>query len=87
MKDVRRLPADDQRPRPFTELSDAGLLWLINRVVFHPRGLALALHADERGEFVGWSLEGDGSEVWTFSAEDDDEQFERVRRTLSEAVE
>ena len=32
--------------RPLLELSEAGLLWLINRVVFHPRGIALALHEE-----------------------------------------
>lgn len=48
------------------ELRDSGLLWLINRVVFHPRGYALALHFDDyHEEVVGWSLLGDGTEVWT----------------------
>ena len=57
--------------RPFNELRDTGLLWLINRVVFHPRGYALALHyADPDpgptgGTATGWSLLGDGTEPWT----------------------
>lgn len=53
------------RIRPFSELPDAGLLWLINSAVFHPRGFALTLH--RRGdEIVGWSIQGDGSEPWHF---------------------
>lgn len=55
--------------RPFSELRDSGLLWLVNRVVFHPRGYALALHfegvAPDIGECTGWSLMGDGSEPWS----------------------
>ena len=59
--------------RPFHELRDSGLLWLINRVVFHPRGWALSLVYRKRevselasgGEVLGWKLVGDGTEVWT----------------------
>jgi hypothetical protein len=58
-----------------------GLLWLINRTCFHPRGFALALHRDE-GNVVGWSLEGDGSECWNFSEDTDDECFARVEAFL-----
>lgn len=43
-------------------LLDDGLLWLINRSVFHPRGFALAV--DTAGG--GLTLYGDGSEVWKF---------------------
>lgn len=59
--------------RPFADLRDSGLLWLINRVVFHPRGYALALHFEdtpdrnlaEGGEVTGWSILGDGTEPWS----------------------
>ena len=58
--------------RPFAELRDTGLLWLLwllNRVVFHPRGYALALHFEGQlpvlGECTGWSLQGNGSEPWS----------------------
>jgi hypothetical protein len=58
--------------RPFCELRDTGLLWLINRVVFHPRGYALALVYDDRdnphgngGTVLGWQLHGDGQEPWS----------------------
>lgn len=59
--------------RPFNELRDSGLLWLINRVVFHPRGYALGLayepHPDHPlvsgGTVTGWTLQGDGSAPWS----------------------
>jgi hypothetical protein len=51
--------------RPFEDMRDEGLLWLINRVVFHPRGYALAFHLDDDGVATGWSLMGDGSESWS----------------------
>lgn len=71
--------------RPFSELSDSGLLWLINRVVFHPRGFALTMHRDGiDGACVGWSLQGDGSEVWSFG-EGEDDLFDKVARTLDNA--
>jgi hypothetical protein len=67
--------------RPFEELSSSGLLWLINRVVFHPRGYALAL-VQRGGETVGWDLQGDGSEVWRFDG-DEDARFEAAQATLN----
>lgn len=50
--------ADSHDPgRPFAELLESGLLWLINTSVFHPRGLALAVSINqETGEASGWSL-------------------------------
>lgn len=67
--------------RPFGELSESGLLWLINATVFHPRGYALALNADSRGNVTGWFLLGDGSEPWRF-AEDMNERFAAAEQTL-----
>lgn len=59
-------PAKDRPPFKFAALSTNGLLWLINRVAFHPRGFALALEyphgapreAIEAGEVepLGWRL-------------------------------
>lgn len=83
--------------RPFAELRDSGLLWLFNRVVFHPRGYALALHFEgefpELGECTSWSLLGDGSEPWSFGdptpeqqalgAPTEDELFARVQTLLA----
>ena len=64
--------------RPFHELSDEGLLWLINRTTFHPRGYALSVNKADDGTWLGWNILGDGTEVWTFSAEADDEEFAKV---------
>lgn len=74
----------DQRGRPLEELRDSGLLWLINRVVFHPRGVALALELDDRQRVVGWNLIGDGSAPWSFPSEVDDELFAKAETTLRE---
>lgn len=40
----------------------AGLLWLVNASVFHPRGFAMAIN-DEANT---WVLMGDGTEPWSF---------------------
>jgi hypothetical protein len=71
--------------RPWDELKSSGLLWLINRVVFHPRGFALSL-ARRDGEVVGWRLLGDGREVWAMEPPEDDE-FDRAQRTLAPEAE
>lgn len=57
-------PGEDLRP--FSELSDSGLLWLINATVFHPRGYALTLTVKD-GQALGWKLQGDGTEPWRFT--------------------
>lgn len=62
---------------PVTDLHSTGLLWLINKVVFHPRGFALAMVYQD-GEFAHWVLEGDGSEPWRFGSGVDEEQFALV---------
>jgi hypothetical protein len=72
-------------PRPFSELRDTGLLWLINTTVFHPRGYALAVHyADGTdSEMIGWSLVGDGTEVWAFGTDADiDSCFRAVKEVM-----
>lgn len=69
-------------PRPFSELRDTGLLWLINRVVFHPRGYALAFTLDDMAP-EGWSLLGDGSEPWKFGDDvGENELFRAAESTL-----
>ena len=71
--------------RPFSELRDSGLLWLINRVVFHPRGYALGLVPDGQSNgdnYLGWRLQGDGSEPWRFEGFDEDELFHAAAATL-----
>lgn len=66
-------------PRPIEDLRETGLLWLINRTVFHPRGFALALTFEkEGGALLGWELLGDGTECWRMTAEMDDCHFAEV---------
>lgn len=67
-------------PRPFAQLRDSGLLWLINRTVFHPRGFALGFVLRD-GEAIGWTLQGDGTEPWTFTAPED-QHFQNAEATL-----
>lgn len=67
--------AEGTEGRPLEELRSSGLLWLINKVVFHPRGFALVLvvdgpDVDGREEVVGWDLDGDGSEPWHFELDE-----------------
>lgn len=75
---------DPLAPRPIADLRSSGLLWLINRTVFHPRGMALALVAGDDGEIAGWRLTGDGSEVMWFSPDDELDLFARAEATLRE---
>ncbi|MGW4757743.1 hypothetical protein [Streptomyces chartreusis] len=77
--------ADGSLDRPISELRDSGLLWLINRTVFHPRGLALALAFGEAGEVTGWRLIGDGSEPMWFSPDDEPRLFAAAQATLAAA--
>lgn len=74
--------------RPLSELRDTGLLWLINKAVFHPRGFALALHLSDPDPagvktVTGWSIEGDGTEAWIFGpGVDEDAMLAKVREVL-----
>ena len=72
--------------RPFLELSECGLLWLINRVVFHPRGLALALY-QEGEQAHGWQLlTATRGEPFAFPAHVDNEGYRRAEATLRAAL-
>jgi hypothetical protein len=68
--------------KSFAQFQSAGFLWLINRVVFHPRGFALAFHINDNKEVVGWSLQGDGSEPFVFDNATDDNMFTAVKQNL-----
>jgi hypothetical protein len=73
----------DSPGRPWRELSESGLLWLINATVFHPRGFAFACSMDVRtGEVTGWDLLGDGSEPWSYAGSVDD-RFAAAEETLA----
>lgn len=62
------------------DIKDDGLLWLINRVVFHPRGYSLGYEEADRS-FV---LLGDGSEPWSFGGDGSNERpyLAKVRRLM-----
>jgi hypothetical protein len=75
----------DLEPRPWHEIRESGLLWLINSAVFHPRGFALSVHIDKTtGVCTGWNLIGDGTEPWRFEG-DIDSLFEAAENTFFEA--
>lgn len=80
---IRTGPVEAPGPGlPFAAFQAAGFLWLVNRVVFHPRGYALVFHMTN-GEVTGWSLDGDGEEVWTFGDEiHEDSMFAKVKELL-----
>lgn len=51
------------------DLQDDGVLWMINRLVFHPRGFALGIIPDGKGGAAGFELYGDGLVPWQFATE------------------
>jgi len=65
-------------------LAHSGLLWLINRTVFHPIGFALVLVQEPDGAAVSIQILGDGTEPISFDEEDDFESFRTVQATLRE---
>jgi hypothetical protein len=65
------------------DMTEDGLLWAINKVLFHPRGFALAYDPDIRG----FQLLGDGSEAWQFEADTDDAKFKQFEAFLQRAKE
>jgi len=70
----------------FHRLHDTGVLWLINRVVFHPRGFALAVeYGEDSKEPLGWSIQGDGKEPWRFEGVDEDDLFTAFEAVLEHA--
>ncbi|MDX3372615.1 hypothetical protein PV387_42840, partial [Streptomyces sp. ME02-6987-2C] len=80
-------PDIDTDARPFQALRDTGLLWLINRVALHPRGLALALHLDEHGQAYGWNLvSNDEGEPWMFDPATDNDGYTRADATITKAL-
>ncbi len=61
------LTRDIAPPQPFNDLRASGVLWAINKHLFHPQGFALAFARDDDGNLVGWNILGDGSEPWEFA--------------------
>lgn len=59
----------------FNDLEKSGLLWLINRCVFHPRGFVFGLIPDENGNIAGWTVVGDGKKPLQFDFDMDEIGF------------
>lgn len=80
----RPYPDPDAHARPFAELIDSGLLWLVNRYALHPRGLAVALHVDEHGQAYGWSLvHNSNGEPWQYDPATDADGRTRAEATIA----
>jgi hypothetical protein len=58
--------------RSLEEMSGT-ILWMINRLVFHPLGYALTLYD---APATGWAILGTGTEPWAFEEETDQEGFD-----------
>lgn len=70
--------------RGFNELRSTGMLWLINRTTFYPRGYGLGLVLNPHDEPYGWVLKRK-SKPLSFSEEDDQRGFDASSRFLSQA--
>ena len=69
------------RPVP-VDLRADGVLWMINKSVFHPRGYALAVNTQDGGDFT---LMGDGTEPWTYEHSMEDDLFAAFNALLERA--
>lgn len=68
------------------DLIEDGLLWLINKAVFHPRGFALAQASDHEGN-ITFELWGNGGEPWHFEGFDEDAKFRAVEAAFAKVTE
>ena len=78
----------------FHGIKSKGVLWAMNRYIFHPRGFALALiYPDDASlsdiengycQPTGWEMLGDGTEIWSFSQDCDEDGFKKFKGFLSE---
>lgn len=64
------------------DLHEDGVLWLINKAAFQPRGYSLC-HFPGSSDF--WLI-GDGTEPWRFSDEVDDEKFRAIEDLFARAA-
>lgn len=62
------------------ELLDHGILWYINRVAFHPRGMGLGFDP-ETGKFV---LHADFKETIAYSDKIEDEKYAAFNKLLDQ---
>lgn len=64
------------------DIIDNGILWMINKSIFHPQGYALALSTDT-GNF---ELFGNGDEPWSFAGVAEDAKLQAFRDVLAEVT-
>lgn len=69
-------------PLAVEDIFDLGVLWYINRVAFHPRGLALGISRNEKNEIEEFSIMRAVGEPVCFPAETDDEKFKAFESLL-----
>lgn len=74
---------EPRRDLSFDQMRTEGLLWLINRQVFHPRGYALGVFYDQDGIGRGFALLGDGGEPWNFVDGEESELLAASNRALA----
>lgn len=75
--------ADTDVLHHFEEMRTLGILYLINKAVFHPRGFALSFSYDEEGNLLGWQMLGDGTDSWMMSKDQEEELFPAVESFLN----
>ncbi len=83
-------PAPERDAYTLGQMAETGLLWLVNRVVFHPRGFALALdYGDGEDEPRGWSIVAAEDGLFSFGLPDQMEHDRKaaIERLLAEALE
>jgi len=86
------LPASESMPErdafSWDQMLDTGLLWLVNRVVLHPRGLALAFdYGHGEAQPRGWSLvAAEPGEPFTFGLPDgyEAERFQAIEALFAQ---
>lgn len=68
--------------RPMEELGQSGLLWLINKTVFIPRGFVLSVQIND--DKAMWTLFGNGTQILSFGEADEDALLAAAEKTLNE---
>lgn len=66
---------EDNNPSTPADLHDDGILWMLNRTVFHPRGFAAGFDP-VTGNF---QIFGDGTESWNYAESMEQAENERFR--------
>ncbi len=68
-----------------TDFRNAGLVWAINKSLFHPYGFSMEVKFnDKTGEIVGWDITGDGSKPFFYSQEIEKAGFAKFSKFIEE---